>query len=239
MSTNLLYMEHMQDLEANAEVVRIDRQDDRHVVYLDQTVFYPQGGGQPYDNGVIENEHARFVVTEVRFLNGEVLHIGHYESGSLAVGDAVTCHVDKERRELNTRLHSAGHIADMAVNELGYDWVPAKGYHFPDAPYIEYRGNLGEEPGEQVAEKLTAKIAEILTRGLKTEIKFMPKEEMAAYCRHVPEYLPAGKPGRIVLYGDFGVPCGGTHVAELGDVRHVSIRKVKGHGDIVRVAYEL
>jgi Ser-tRNA(Ala) deacylase AlaX len=232
-------MEHMQELEADAQVVRTDQRDGKHIIYLDQTVFYPQGGGQPYDTGVIENEHARFVVTEVRFIDGEVLHIGHYENGSLVVGDDVTCRVDNERRELNTRLHSAGHIADMAVNELGYNWVPAKGYHFPDGPYIEYHGSIGEKPGEQVAEKLNEKIVEILSRGLKTEIRFMPKEEMAAYCRHVPEYLPVGKPGRIVLYGDFGVPCGGTHVAELNDVQRVNIRKVKGHGDIVRVAYEL
>ncbi len=238
MSTKLLYLEHMQDLEVDAQVVRAEQQDDRQIVYLDQTVFYPQGGGQPYDNGVIENDHARFVVTEVRFVDGEVLHIGHYENGSLTVGDAVKCRVEKDRRMLNTRLHSAGHIVDMAVNELGYGWVPTKGYHFPDSPYIEYRGSL-DESGEQIAKKIDAKTAEILERGLVTEIRFMPKEEMAAYCKHVPEYLPAGKPGRIVLYGDFGVPCGGTHVAKLGDVRHVSIRKIKAHGDVVRVSYEL
>src|SRR5690242_13012165 len=99
MSTKLLYMEHMQELEADAQVVRTDQRDGKHIIYLDQTVFYPQGGGQPYDTGVIENEHARFVVTEVRFIDGEVLHIGHYENGSLVVGDDVTCRVDNERRE--------------------------------------------------------------------------------------------------------------------------------------------
>lgn len=239
MSTTLLYMEQMQQLEAEAHIIRLEPQDGRLIVYLDQTIFYPQGGGQPYDQGVIENDHAKFRVAEVRFVEGEVQHIGQYESGELAAGDSVVCHVDKDRRELHARLHSAGHIVDMAVNELGYDWVPGKGYHFPDAPYIEYHGSLGDENTEEVIPKLESMIAEILTRGIKTEIKFMPKEDMAQYCRHVPDYLPEGKPGRIVLYGDFGVPCGGTHVAELKDVGQVKIRKLKAHGDTIHVAYQL
>ena len=237
--TKLLYMEHMQQLTCETVVEGVEERDGRTVVYLDQTVFYPQGGGQPYDKGTITGGDGTFAVEEVRFMDGLVLHIGHFENGSFAVGDKVTCIVEKDRRELHTRLHSAGHVVDMAVNELGYDWVPAKGYHFPDAPYIEYHGSIGDEAGEQIAAKLESKVADILQRDTKTEIKFMPKEEMSRYCRHVPEYLPEGKPGRIVLYGDFGVPCGGTHVAELKDVRHVAIRKVKAHGDIVHVAYEL
>lgn len=67
-------------------------------------------------------------------------------------------------------------------------------------------GSLGDETKEEVTEKLTKQIADILGSGIKTEIRFMPKEEMSKYCRHVPEYLPEGKPSRIVLYGDFGVP---------------------------------
>ncbi len=234
-------MEHMQQLAAEAQVSRVEQQGDRTVVYLDQTVFYPQGGGQPYDQGVIENGSAKFTVGEVRFVDGEVLHIGQFEHGSFASGDTVTCQVDAERRALNTRLHSAGHIVDMAVNELGYDWVPGKGYHFPDSPYIEYHGSLGNETPEQIVPKLEARIADILARGITTtDIKFMPKEDMAQYCRHVPDYLPAGKPGRIVLYGDFGVPCGGTHVAALADVGGIAIRKLKAHeAGTVRVAYEL
>ncbi len=101
---------------------------------MDGTIFYPQGGGQPYDQGVIESAKGKFLVEEVRFVDGIVKHIGMFERGSFEKGDEVTCHVDKARRDLHSRLHSAGHIVDMGMTELGLGWIPGKGYHFPDGP---------------------------------------------------------------------------------------------------------
>ena len=92
-------------------------------------MFYPQGGGQPYDTGTISSGDIKFVVEEVRYAEGEVLHIGRFEHVRFMEGEQVRCTVDAERRLLNTRLHSAGHVLDMAVNELGYDWKP-KGLSF-------------------------------------------------------------------------------------------------------------
>lgn len=48
--------------------------------------------------------------------------------------------VDEEKRRLYARVHSAGHLLDIAVNQLGYQWVPGKGYHFPTGAYVEYQG---------------------------------------------------------------------------------------------------
>ncbi|MFZ1522487.1 MAG: alanine--tRNA ligase-related protein, partial [Candidatus Saccharimonadales bacterium] len=133
----------MQLLKCNAYVERIEQKDGRNIIYLDQTVFYPQGGGQPYDMGLIETDDTKFIVEEVRYADGEVLHIGHYEGRHLIQGEDIRLVVDEQRRKLNTRLHSAGHILDMAVNELGYAWIPGKGHHFPDGPYVEYQADLG------------------------------------------------------------------------------------------------
>src|SRR5437868_5444628 len=115
MSTTLRYLEHMHDLEADAHVDRVDQSDGRVVVYLDQTILYPQGGGQPYDTGRIQSDNATFAVSEVRFVDGEVLHIGHFDGGSFIQGEDIHMVVDAERRQLNARLHSAGHLVDMAV----------------------------------------------------------------------------------------------------------------------------
>lgn len=238
-STKLLYLEDMQQLECEAFVKSVEQKDGRSVVYLDQTVFYPQGGGQPYDTGTITAGTTKFIVEEVRFADGIVHHIGHFEGQPFMQGEDVKCSVDAERRALHTRLHSGGHVLDMAVNELGYDWTPGKGYHFPQGAYVEYAGSLGDETKEAVMEKLNKQINDILQRDIKTEIRFMPKEEMSQYCRHVPEYLPAGKPSRIVLYGDFGVPCGGTHVANLKDIGHETIRKIKTQSGTIRISYEI
>lgn len=237
--TKLLYMEDMQRLECEAFVENIEDKDGKTTLYLDQTVFYPQGGGQPFDNGTISNPNANFVVEQVRFTDGLVQHIGRFKLGRFMQGEDVTCDVDKERRELNTRLHSAGHVLDMAVSELGYGWTPGKGFHFPEGPYVEYEGNLGDETVEAVTEKITSKIADILGRGIKTEIKFVTVDEIAKLCRHVPDYLPKDKPSRVVLYGDFGIPCGGTHVAELKDIGQETIRKIKIKDNTIRISYAI
>lgn len=236
-NTKLLYMEDMQQLTCKAFVEAAEQKDGKSVVYLDQTVFYPQGGGQPYDTGVIDSGYSKFMVEEVRFVDGIVHHIGHYDGQPFMQGEGVTCSVDAERRALHTRFHSGGHVLDMAVNELGYDWKPSKGFHFPEGAYVEYQGSLGTEPKEEVIEKLSTKIQDILGRCITTDIKFVTKDEMAKLCRHVPDYLPKDKPSRVVLYGDFGVPCGGTHVAQLSDIGAETIRKIKAGPETIRISY--
>lgn len=240
--THLVYLEDMQRLEDEAAVVAVQPADDRTSVILDRTILYPQGGGQPYDQGVISKVDARFAVEEVRFIDGAVWHIGRFESGSLAPGDAVRLEVDGERRALNARLHSAGHVVDMAVSARNLGWVPGKGYHFPQGPYVEYEGSLeGVEPAELVRE-VEARANEIVGQGIETMTRFMSRDELASVCSFVPDYVPADKPSRVVFYGDFGVPCGGTHVANLRDIGRITIRKIKkakGSAGTVRVSYEL
>ncbi len=68
-------------------------------------------------------------------------------------------------------------------------------------------------------------------------IQFMPKEEMHTVCQNVPEYLPEGKPARVVMYGAAGIPCGGTHVNNLGTIGTITIRKIKKEKDAIRVSY--
>lgn len=237
--TKLLYMEDMQRLECEAFVEVVEDKDAKTVLFLDQTVFYPQGGGQPYDTGTISGGGTTFVVEQVRFVEGNVQHIGHFEGGRFMQGEDVMCKVDTDRRKLHTRLHSAGHVLDMAVNELGYDWIPGKGYHFPEGAYVEYQGDLGGEDKEEVGAKITQTIGDILSRNLETEIRFVSKDEMAQLCRHVPEYLPKDKSSRVVLYGDFGVPCGGTHVANLSDIGRETVRKIKTQAGTIRLSYEI
>jgi len=238
MSTKLLYLENMHDLTCTAYVDRVEQKDGRSVVYLDQTIFYPQGGGQPYDTGTIETEDTKFNVEEGRFIEGEVLHIGYFEGRPFIQGEDVHCQIDAERRQLHKRLHSAGHVLDMAVTKLGYDWIPGKGYHFPDGPYVEYAGSLEGLDKDEVISQLNKTMADLIASNPTTEVKFVTLEELHKLCRHVPDNLPVGKPIRAVMYGDFAVPCGGTHVAALKDIGRVHIRKIKG-GDVIKISYEI
>lgn len=124
-------MEDFGVVECAAEVVKLEEHGPQPVVVLDQTCFYPKGGGQDLDQGTINTDKAVFVVEAVFFIDGEVKHIGHYTESSFAVGDKVRCKVKEDRRSINTRIHSGGHLLDMAVRQLGWDWKPGKGAHYP------------------------------------------------------------------------------------------------------------
>lgn len=222
-----------------ARVVQVMNEEGKIVVTLDQTIFYPQGGGQPFDTGIISNQDKKFLVEEVRFVEGIVKHIGKFEGGEFESGDRVTCFIDVQCRELHTRLHSGGHLIDMGLKQLGVTWKPGRGYHFPNGPYVEYNGSLESVDVEKLKGDLETICNQIIQKGIKTSILFMPKEEMNSVCAFVPEYIPENKPARVVMYGDFGIPCGGTHVNNLSDIGGVSIRKIKQDGENIRVSYTL
>jgi Ser-tRNA(Ala) deacylase AlaX len=237
--TRLVYLEDMGLLELQAQVLAVSEEEGKTIVILDQTIFYPQGGGQPYDQGYIRTDSGVFRVEEVRFVEGVVKHMGKFESDAFNVGDTVQCQVDGERRSLHARLHSGGHVIDLAIQQLDISWVPGKGYHFPQGPYIEYSGNL-EDAGdiESFKKKLEEKTNEIIQKNDPVTIRFMEKEKMHEVCHHVPDYLPPNKPTRVVMYGSAGIPCGGTHVNNLAAIGQVIIRKVKKEKDAIRVSYE-
>lgn len=238
MQTKLLYLENFSLLESEAKVLDILNEEKMGVI-LDETIFYPQGGGQPYDTGIIESSSDKFIVEEVRFVDGIVKHIGKFESGSFEKGDVVKLLINKERRELHSRLHSAGHVVDMAVTALKLNWIPGKGYHFPEGPYVEYAGNLGEIDREKLKTDLENSGNQFINEDVKTSLLFMEKEKMHEVCRFVPDYIPEGKPARVVMLGNFCVPCGGTHVSHLAEIGHLMIRKIKQEKENIRVGYEV
>jgi Ser-tRNA(Ala) deacylase AlaX len=237
--TTLRYLEHFCLLTDEATVLEVTPEESQWVVVLDQTIFYPQGGGQPYDQGVIEGPHGALAVQEVRFVDGVVRHIGTIPHGTITVGETVKCVVDESRRNLHSRLHSAGHVVDMAVDALKLAWIPGKGFHFPEGPYVEYIGTLEGFDKEQLIKNLEQCCQKMIQENRQTSIQFVDKEDMKAICRFVPDNIPEGKPTRVVLFGDFGIPCGGTHVSSLGEIQQITIRKIKAKGQTIRISYDI
>lgn len=237
--TELLYLEDFDVESCKAVIVNIIKGDERHDIVLDATCFYPRGGGQDWDTGTIYADDIEFEVNEVRLdENGDVHHFGLFKKGEFVTGDHVECKVDHGRRNVNTRLHSAGHVIDMAIDAVGLDWVATKGQHYTHLSAIEYQGVFEPEQSEELKQKIEQKANELVSEGLVNAIKFMPVEEMSQICRHVPDNIPSNKPARVVVYGDsFGVPCGGTHVSNLGEVGKINIPKIKSKKGVIRVNY--
>ena len=222
MQTKLLCLENTYNYSCTAKVVETGIFNEIAFVILDQTVFYPQGGGQPSDIGTIESDGSVFEVSKCQIIDDECHHFGAFTNGELKVGDEVLVKIDSTKRDLHARIHTAGHLIDLGLAQLGFDLHPTKGYHFPAGPYIEYGGTLPQDP--DLTQKLEKVLAEIIATDTKTNFEIVQGTH------------ENGKPMRIMHlegYPDCG--CGGTHVEHLGQIGMIKIRKIKGN----RVAYEV
>jgi lysyl-tRNA synthetase class 2 len=240
--TTMLYLADSYKLEASARVLAVKSlEDDRYEIQLDQTVFYPQGGGQPWDTGTITDTNGNiFEVDEVRLLpDGMIRHCGHFTNGALAENTDVKLKIDAERRLSNTKNHSAGHLVDIAAYELGlYEHIkPTKGYHFPAGSYVQYDGML-ENIDEDLIKVVEAKCNELIAKDLK--IFAVDLDPVEAEIKGV--YAPEGKSARFVYFENYesvGCGCGGTHVGSTKELGTMTIRKIKSKKGVTKVSYEI
>jgi Ser-tRNA(Ala) deacylase AlaX len=198
---------------------------------LDQTIFYPQGGGQPSDVGFISSQEGNFQVTKTVWFEEDIYHYGEFISGSFQTGQEVKLAVNEDKRRLNARNHSAGHVIDLAVNSLDKEFgtfEAGKGFHFPEGPYVEYKPEKINQDWQKLADEIGQKANQIILKNPTLSFYFTQG-------RHL-----SGKPERIMqVEGYADCPCGGTHVSQFADIGSISIRKVKIKDGNLRVAYEV
>ena len=232
--TKLNYLDNTYLFESEAIFVEIKENEKGRAVILNETIFYPQGGGQPADKGEIVSGDNIFVVSDVRLdETGTVWHFGEFKNGEFKQGDKVILKIDKDRRILNAKLHSAGHLLDCAVSKMGIENLkPTKGFHFPDGPYVEYDGTI-ENPAE-IIPVLQKNIDELIAQNLQIERKDLSTEE--AQAKGI--WTPVGKSARVVNFAGFSIcGCGGTHVNSASGIGKITIRKIKSSQGKTKIAY--
>jgi Ser-tRNA(Ala) deacylase AlaX len=241
--TELKYMDNQFLYTDETEVVLVDERDGQKVVVVNSTILYPQGGGSPYDQGYISNENGKFRVEEVRFdyESGDVFHIGNFESGEFKSGEKVTLEVDQERRILNAKLQSAGHLIDMAMRDIGRaDMTPDKGFHFPEGPSVEYKGTVDAEQFENLKQQLQNSLDQMIETGYEVDCQTVGEEKAREMCYLLPSKLPENKPIRVVsVWNDEYMPCGAIHVANISELKGLRITKLKNKKGNLRVGYEI
>jgi len=249
-STRLAYFDDMGAIRSTATVISLHQEEGgRRALVLDATIFHPQGGGQPADTGLISSAGARFLVNDARARDGVVFHYGRFEDAAgdgrtpaeLKEGQSVTLEIDAERRSLNSRLHSAGHLLDSCMTNLGLNLEPGKGYHFPDGPSVEYKGVI---PADQLQDKkiqLEKQANELISKGAKVLVSVFPYDEAAKLCGGaLPTYISQDSTPRIVKFGDYpGCPCGGTHVADVTDIGNLKVTSIRVKKGVTKVSYSV
>jgi translation initiation factor 2B subunit (eIF-2B alpha/beta/delta family)/Ser-tRNA(Ala) deacylase AlaX len=240
--TKLLYLTDTYQFESSGVIQEIRHttesdSKDQATLVLDATIFHPQGGGQPSDVGTIFNASgdAVFQVTKTVMDDDIVLHHGQLTDigqQHLNIGERVSLKINQDKRRLYARIHSAGHLLDIAMEHAGFHMTPTNGYHFPDGPYVEYAGNIAADDRDAFMQKLSDSVDTLLANPLDVAWYTVPYTDIGTECGgFVPPYLPDDKPARIVRMGtEPGCPCGGTHVRnirEIGNIRIVGCKKKK------------
>ena len=233
-ATELLFREDAYLKSATARVLTVNERG----IELDRTIFYPLGGGQPGDSGVLIRENGeRIAIADTR--KGEapasVRHIPAPGSSPPEPGELLSLELDWERRYALMRLHTALHLLSCVVV------APVSGGNIaPDKARLDFDIDLGLLEAERITRETNALIASAVA----TETVWITDEELAAQPELVKtmSVQPPRGVGRVRLLRIAGIdlqPCGGTHVrniAEIGGIRVTRIRNEGKHNKRVEIA---
>ncbi|MBT3941704.1 MAG: alanyl-tRNA editing protein [Chloroflexi bacterium] len=195
-------------------------------VILDRTVFYPGGGGQPNDVGVVvKNDGTEPEVSKMSGRGGVIVHT--VPEGSLSVGDAVTCRIDWELRHKLMRTHTALHIL-CGVVWRDYGAQVTGGNMTPLAGRMDFEF---ENMSAELTEEIEASINKEIGEDRSIHVKILPRAEAFAIpdlIRTKINLLPEGiEEVRTININGLDLQAdGGTHVASTAEVGHI---KIVGH----------
>lgn len=227
MKTCLCYFRNSELLETVSKITSILPYEGNCIIELESTVFYPQGGGQPSDLGTITKDSSKATLIKA---SSDGTAVQHLCSGceDFTVGDVVALKVDSSVRHFHSRLHSAGHVVDTALFNLKLSLEPAKANHFPEAPFVEYKGLLETAlPKPELVAAIQNECNRLIEEDLPVEIRFGNDDENDWTCE------------RVVWIGGLGVGCGGTHVKSLKEIGSMTIRKIEAKKGITKIGYNI
>lgn len=232
LKTKALYLEDSYLRECDAEVISVNN--GKYIV-LDQTIFYPKGGGQPWDTGKMTRGDEAFNVIFVGKFSGEISH--EVDRSGLEVGDKVHCTLNWERRYKLMQSHTAAHVlasvlcseteALITGNELGIE---------------KTRFDFSLENFDRAALKnYIAKTNEILKRDIPVRWYELPRSEamkipgVVKMAKALPPDVPVL---RIVEIDGIDIQAdGGTHIRNLQEVGQVEFLKAENKGRNNRRVY--
>jgi len=213
--------------EADAVVTALEERG----VRLDRTNFYPTGGGQPGDTGVLRWDGGEAAITDtVKADGGDVLHVLAPDTARPPAGTRVKAVLDWDRRYRHMRMHSALHVMSAVIrgNVTG-------GQVGADKSRLDF--NLdGEVPTK---EWVTEEINKLLAVDLPVVPQWITDDELAARPELVKtmSVRPPSGAGRVRLLSIEGVDlqaCGGTHVARTAEIGRVECTKIENKGKMNR-----
>lgn len=198
-------------------------------IILDQTVFYPTGGGQPGDTGTMVSSNGTSVqiVTTVKGDHpDEIVHVAAENSPLPTVGDKVTVEIDWDKRYRLMRMHSCLHLLTAAMP------YPVTGGQVSDG-----KGRLDFDLPEATLDKaeITEKLNALIAQDLTVTSDWISEEELDAKPELVKTMSVKPPRGngeiRLIKIQETDLqPCGGTHIRKTSEIGPVLVRKIEKKG---------
>lgn len=227
--TEPLFREDAYLRDCEATVVHVN---ERGGIVLDRTVFYPSGGGQPGDTGVLLLNGMVLPVGTTVYGEGkaEVVHVPARPEGLLAPGAAVRAELDWDRRHRHMRMHTALHLLCALIpfpvtgGSIGAD-ESRLDFDISDADAVD-------------KDDLTERLAALVAQDHQVGTRWISDAELAdnpGLVRTMRVKPPTGTGRvRLVVIGEGGSvdlqPCGGTHVRSTGEVGRVAVTRIEKKG---------
>ncbi|WP_423750971.1 alanine--tRNA ligase [Salinirarus marinus] len=223
--TQPLYYEDQERTEFEAVVLDVFEREEGYDVVLDQTMFYPEGGGQPADTGTLVTDEVTVEVTDVQERDGVVLHRTDRNPGK---GEFVRGQVNVDRRRSLMRHHTATHVVGYAAREVLGDHVrqagAQKGTDRSRLDVRHYRRITREEIKE-----IERVANEVVMENTPVEQEWPDRREAEA--EHGFDLyqggIPPGQSIRLVHVAEDVQACAGTHVRRTGDIGAIKILKTE------------
>jgi misacylated tRNA(Ala) deacylase len=225
LSTELLFREDAYLKTATARVLGVHERG----IELDRTIFYPLGGGQPGDCGVLVRENGvRIAIADARKGDapGTVVHIPGPGLSRPEPGESVSLELDWSRRYSLMRLHTALHLLSCVVV------APVSGGNIaPERARLDFDIDMSLLDAERITRETNALIAS----GVATETVWISDEELDAQPELVKtmSVQPPRGVGRVRLLKIPGIdlqPCGGTHVRNVAEIGGIRVTRIRNEG---------
>lgn len=221
--TEKLFYEDSHRITFSAVVKACEQSGNNYEVVLDRTAFFPEGGGQYADTGVLGGVN----VLDVREKQDVIYHM---TDAPLEAGQTVEGRIDWEERFSKMQQHSGEHIVSGLVHAMyGYDNV---GFHMgKDAITMDFNGVLSKEQLKEIEHKAN----EAVVKNLDIQVKYPSKEELAGIAYR--SKIEIEGQVRIVEVPGYDVcACCAPHVKKTGEIGMIKLIGVQNYKGGVRVS---
>jgi len=238
MKTHPSYFEDTYKFEDLATINSVNKDENGHFILLNQTIFHPQGGGQPSDQGIIQANEIIIPIHRVRTIDNGIRHYTDKDYRSF-VGKDVKCSIDQDKRLINARLHTGGHLISNIIESLTPHWYAVKGHHFPNECYVEFH-TQNDITEELLVEKLNDEINKYIEMDCSIRMDQVSGDKVKELCPNLKFTIPQDQTVRIVRIGDFSFsPCGGTHLKSLLELKGLAITRIKIKNRTMKINYDI